>query len=228
MARFGFTYAIPSTTSAMQYDSDATNMSRRYGISDEQIASRWGYEVPGANAVLNQTNDAQSLSDAEYEVLYGHAKTSNTAAVPSLPNGEAIPTGGCKGEANALFLQHTPAAAADIAGQLDTQSFYESQSSGQVVAAVAAWSMCMAADGYHFKTPFDATTAYAGSTSPSPQEIKTALTDIGCKNKTHLVNTWDSVESAIQNQLIERNQLALNNELQTETQAVKYAESLIS
>lgn len=229
MARFGFAYAIPSATSTLEQDSDSANMSRRYGLSDAQAAATLGYEVPPAPAAQQTTvNEVLSFSDAEYEVLWGHTKAANTAAVSALPDGTTIPKGGCVGEAARAFVGHGSLDGSTLAQQLDTQSFFQSQNDPQVVAVIGAWSRCMAGKGYSFKTPFDAMAAFAGSSAPSSAEIQQALTDISCKKQTSLLTKWDSVESKIQDALIAKNQLALTNGLKAEQELVKYAESVIS
>jgi len=229
MTRFGFAYAIPSSTSALTQDSDSANMPRRYGITDAQVAATWGYELPPTPSAQTTTaNEVLSFSDAEYEVLWGHTKTSNTATISALPDGTAIPQGGCIGEANRAFAGRGSLSASNLAQQLDMQSFFQSQNDPTVVAVIGAWSRCMAGKGYSFNTPFDAMSAFAGSSTPSAAEIRQALADIACKKQTGLLTTWDSVESRIQDTLITKNQLTLDDGLKAEQELVKYAESVIS
>jgi hypothetical protein len=229
MAKYGFSYAVPTTTSVMQTDTDGANMSRRYGITDASVAAQWGYEEPPTqNSSADDVNQVTSLSDAEYIMLWGHSKASNTATVSTLANGTAVPAGGCMGVARSQLSKHDNLASSDPAEQIDDESFANSQSDPRVADVFSAWSRCMAASGYNLKTPLDAMATYAGAASPSHAEISQALTDISCKNKTKLIQTWVGVETSIQDQLIAQNQTALTQDTDAENQLIKYAESIIA
>lgn len=230
MARYGFGYSSPTRPPAVRDDGDPANMSRRYGISDAQTAAKWGYAQPTEYGRSAPTDQLASMSDAEYDVLWGHTKKSNDAAVATLPDGEAIPTGGCTREANRTLTSHGSMAGDDLAQRLDTQSFAESQSDPRVQQVISLWAGCMSGDGYSFKTPFDPMKKYAltAGASPGAAEIATALADISCKKKVGLLTTCDSVESAIQREMIATNAAALSDGVLKKSALLHYAASVIS
>ncbi len=78
------------------------------------------------------------------------------------------------------------------------------QTDPRIQAANAAWSRCMRAHGYNYRTPARAASAHWPS-APSSKEITTAVADVTCKNQVNYVNTWLAVEAAYQQALIGQN-----------------------
>jgi len=75
-----------------------------------------------------------------------------------------------------------------------------------VTAAMKKWSRCLAAAGYSYQTPKAANDdpRFAGPTA-SPEEKKTALADVRCKQQTHLVDIMAAVETRVEGQQIDAN-----------------------
>ena len=91
--------------------------------------------------------------------------------------------------------------------------------------ALASWSTCMRSKGYRIGSPLDAPSLAPSANGPhaNAQEISVAVADVACKSATGLIRTWFTVESAIQHQEVEDNQLALGAVQQRLTAAVKAA-----
>ena len=229
MKGFGFDYVRPAAISYSGTDLDPTNMARRYGISDAAVAARYGYHLPPSTPEpTTGTNDVTSLSDAEYEVLWGHSKVSNEDLVGRTAGGTAIPEHGCVGESEQEIAAGVTAdTQAQLPGQINTDSFSQSQQSPQVEAAIAAWSRCMAASGYQVATPLGAMARFTGPLPASGAELDEAKTDLACKGTTHLIQTWVSVETRIQNRLISQNQSALASTLRADRALLEHAAQIL-
>ena len=216
MAKFGFAYTPPSPGAALS--NDDANMNRRYGISDPDEAAQYGYHLPNYTA---PPVSSSPVSSAEALVLTGHAgNAANPASAASTYQGVPIPRNGCIGSSTAKLGAVLNTALTD---QLDSTSLSQSQADPVVQTALHAWSACMKSKGYTVDTPFDAPALAPSSTGPSPtsQEIGVAVADVACKQQTNLVKIWFTTESAVQNQQVEQNQLALNQLRQQIEAAVK-------
>ena len=147
----------------------------------------------------------------------------DAAKAPSTYKGKAVPDGGCGQQAlDKIGVEQIDTS---VAGKLDADSLDKSQADPRVAAVVTAWSQCMKSSGYTVDSPLQAAklAQSAQGAAPSTANIQVATTDIDCKAKTGLVKTWFSVESAIQKQQIEQNQLALQDVRNRITAAVKTA-----
>ncbi|TQF04050.1 hypothetical protein E6W39_19710 [Kitasatospora acidiphila] len=224
MARFGFSFDPPAAAGAAP-SYDDTNMSRRYGITDHDLAAKFGY---GLGDEASGPPSTPRMSDAEIAVFSGHVALKPGAAVAlTAANGMPIPKDGCQGES-----------LSKVGGRLDTslpshlnvESLNRSQADRAVQEALHQWSTCMAQKGFTVDLPFNAANLAPRTGSaqgPSSAEITVALDDIDCKAKTNLVTTWFKAESGIQQQLVESNQLALSEERQKITDAVKAAAAVV-
>lgn len=227
MHGYGFDYVPQYASPHGTTDFDATNMSRRYGISDPATTAKYGYHLPAAPGFAG-TDDVASLSDAEYEVLWGHSKTSNSDTVTTTGSGVAIPAGGCMTESRTQAERLAPAAPqAQLSQQVELDSFSQSQSDPRVIAVISAWSKCMAASGYTVASPLAAMGVFGGPPPASQAEITEAKTDLACKASTHLIQTWDAVETQLENQMIAKNQEAFAQILQANQSALKAAAQLL-
>lgn len=226
MASYGFQFTYPAQPPVTGVDTDPANMARRYGVSDPQIVAQYGYHIAPA-PVPPSINMVTSISEAEYDVFWGHTKASNTSTVTTTAGGTAIPAGGCTGKAR---QEMTPAGIipenGPIAEQIDDQSFATSQTDPQVVAATSKWSACMARSGYTVATPLDAMAKFTGPLPASAAEITEAKTDLACKTQTKLISIWVGVETKIQDQLIAKNQLALTQSLHDQALSLARAASI--
>ena len=90
------------------------------------------------------------------------------------------------------------------------QAMLWTQTDPRVVAVDAAWSRCMARQGYHYGSPLQPA-QHNWPTSPTAAETATAVADVTCKQHVNLTNTWLTVEAAYQNALIGQNIATLSN-----------------
>lgn len=218
MAKFGFTYTPPAP--GVPLSNDDANMNRRYGVSDADVAAQYGYHLPNYAA---QPVAPSPVSSAEQLVLTGRAgSTASSSPTAVAYHGIPIPHNGCIGSIVAKLGAPLDTSLPD---RLDSTSLDQSQAEPVVQKALHAWSACMKSKGYTVDTPFNAPALAASSNGPSPtsQEIEIAEADVACKQQTNLVKIWFTAESAIQNQQVEQNQLALNQLRQQIDAAVKAA-----
>ncbi|MFJ8039237.1 hypothetical protein ACIRBX_01830 [Kitasatospora sp. NPDC096147] len=224
MTRFGFTLDLPNPTTGYSPSYDDTNMARRYGITDRELAAKAGYGLGDDDA---SPPSSPRMSDAEIAVFSGHVAMKPGAAVaPSAANGMPIPKDGCQGEALGKVGGRVDST---LPSKLDSESLNRSQASPAVQAALRQWSACMAGLGYKVDLPYDAVKLTSNGNAPGTgaSGVTIALADIDCKEKSNLVPIWFKADSEIQRQLIEKNQLALNDVRARITAAVKSATAVV-
>lgn len=225
MATFGFQFAYPPQPALSAQDPDPANMARRYGVADPSIVDAYGYHIAPMAAPTSE-NMIEDLSDAEYEVFWGHAKDSDTDQVSTTTSGHKIPDGGCTGEAGRQLNPGALNAQQPLAEQIDDESLAQSQTDPTVVKALTAWSQCMAKSGYTVTTPLAVMGQFTGPLPASGAEITEAKTDLACKTQTNLISTWVGVETTIQNQMIDQNQTLLSQGLQNTAALLKAAAAI--
>ncbi|MFJ1709465.1 hypothetical protein [Kitasatospora sp. NPDC088346] len=198
---FGLDYRIP------EHSPPGAESSRRYGISDREVARDLGYHLPppagGAGA-------AKQPTEAQEAILFGATRAGEPRS--TAPDGRPIPPGGCYGDAEAR-LDGGPRPEADIAAAaaVDKESFKQSLADPTVVAAFHTWSTCMERHGYRYQDPMASVGDRAFDTAePTEREKAVALADMDCKTETGLLKTWSAVEAGIQTRMIEENSSALN------------------
>ncbi|MEN3609169.1 hypothetical protein AAH979_06425 [Plantactinospora sp. ZYX-F-223] len=198
LRRFGFALSVP----AAQPRPLAVN-ERRYGVTSEEDVASYGYRVPPEYVVERQKEP--ELSAAALSILTGDGQNSY--------QGQAIPEGGCTGEARRKIAggAATPADP-DVAQNLKAEALSRARHDSRMVAIFAEWKACMARSGYDYSDPFDANddAQFASGESASDAEISTASADVRCKKDTNLVNVWVAVDVAYQNRAIEQHSEALN------------------
>ncbi|MGW5774962.1 hypothetical protein [Streptomyces sp. NPDC003863] len=218
MKRFGFTYELPVSPAPASRSGE----SRRYGLTDPAIAARYGY-IPNRGAEPPTKPAAQPLSANGTLALNGPSdyKGPQPASLEEARakdsgktlNGQKVPIGGCiresfltiyapkKGSVDALFVTNLG---------MDANS--RSREDSRVVAAVKAWSACMAEKGYTVDEPVSPQSDLGlnPNTYGGPKAIAAAKQDVACKEKANLVGIWYTVESAYQKRSIEQNAETLN------------------
>ncbi|AQZ62067.1 unnamed protein product [[Actinomadura] parvosata subsp. kistnae] len=160
---------------------------RRYGVIEPEVAERYGYHVPppapDQQAREQVWRRREALPPAEQRAAYG-------------PDGQ----GGCRETARTRLAQGIPAVDQQQLNGYIGDTFEASQRVPAVVAAFGAWSACMKAGGFTYRTPLDAANdrAWASSARPAPREIAVAVADVVCKRATGLVATWSAADQAVQ------------------------------
>jgi hypothetical protein len=224
MARYGFNLTLPPRGATPPPNYDDSNMARRYGITEPDKAAKFAYTIGDED----ETGAQQlKLTKAARAVLTGRTGSEpNAPKAPPTYQGKAVPDGGCTAEA----ARKVGADRVDpsLTGRLDAASLDKSQADPRVQQVITAWSTCMKSKGYTIDTPLNAArlAPYIHGQPVSPKAIQIATTDIACKKQTGLVTTWFGVESAIQRQQVEQNQLALQDQRDKVTAAVKAATAL--
>ncbi|WP_405009901.1 hypothetical protein [Kitasatospora sp. NBC_01539] len=198
---FGLDYRIP------EHPPLVTESSRRYGISDREVARDLGYHLPPPAGGTGATKQPTETQEA---ILFGATR----AGVPqsTSPDGRPIPPGGCYGDAEAR-LDGGPRPESDIAAAaaIDKESFKRSLADPAVVSSFHAWSTCMERHGYRYQDPMASVGDRAFDTAePTEREKTVALADMDCKTDTGLLKTWSAVEAETQTRMIEENSQALN------------------
>ncbi|MER7537045.1 hypothetical protein ABTX77_20030 [Streptomyces sp. NPDC097704] len=217
MKRFGFTYELPLGAAVSSRSGD----SRRYGLTDATIAARYGY-APNQGARPPAKPAVQTLSAAGKLALNGpeykgpqpmSLEESKAKDSGKTLNGQKVPIGGCvresfltvyapkKGAVDALFVTN-----------LSMDANARSREDSRVVAAVKAWSACMAEKGYKADEPVSPQSDLGldPNTYGGPKAIAAARQDVACKEKANLVGIWYTVETAYQKRNIEQNAETLN------------------
>ncbi len=160
--------------------------SRRYGITDLSIASRYGYQLSPATKGSGKPRSLAGLPAAERKNLSECAQAAN----------------------DALHIDSGAQADMAVVAQLDQKAFQQTESDPRMTAVFAAWSRCMANAGYSYADPYKAAADHRfehSSITPSALELAVARADISCKRKTGLVRIASSVESEHQSTLIAHN-----------------------
>ncbi|MFD7508883.1 hypothetical protein ACFV5N_05975 [Streptomyces sp. NPDC059853] len=210
LAERGLAWVTPElfVHSGLPYNS--MNTPRRYGITDLEAARSHGYDLP----VPDGEPAAAPRSDVEFTVMYGI--DAENAAVRDI-DGIEVPDGGCVGESARVVGELDETLANELAGQ----AILAAAEHPDVITALDDWSVCMGEQGYDVDHPYRAPEVVTGST---PQEV--AVTDIGCKERTGLVSVWFSVESEIQERLIEENHPELERERERNVSVLTAAEAI--
>ncbi|MGC0331559.1 hypothetical protein RKD23_004549 [Streptomyces sp. SAI-170] len=184
--------------------------SRRYGISDPDTASRFGYRIDPADR--GPKPPEENYSSAESLVLFGpqDGQGANRTA-----DGKTVPKGGCWAKALRDLAADGPEVRPDeeeFADQLAIFTYQESQKDPRVKKAFSAWSACMKDKGYSYKGPMDAVEdpAFKNTATASRREIQVAEADVACKQRHNVIGVWYAVEVAYQERAVEQNQQQLD------------------
>ncbi|MER7171627.1 hypothetical protein [Streptomyces mesophilus] len=184
---------------------------RRYGITDGVLAAKNGYRVPEQ---VKEPDSGHEISPEEAFTLTGGSTDPGTVGKGGVDShGNQIPRGGCKGQA-LKKLGYTPTGVPgnpQFVQDLSLSSFQESMKHPEVKDALSKWAACMSKSGYTYKAePFSASNDPRFSTPEAGElEKSVAVADVSCKNSSGLIVAWQGVESAIQRDLIRKNQRKL-------------------
>ncbi|MFE3760280.1 hypothetical protein ACFXPI_00715 [Streptomyces sp. NPDC059104] len=163
----------------------------RYGTLAREEAERYGYHSPPPPPVP----PPPALTPEQRTALAG---TRNGRPGPA-----GTPAEGCNGWAAVQITGTTSYPVdAELLRTLDFESFDLSRHDPRTARAIDAWASCMEASGAtHASGPDEKPPALRG-TQADAEEIRTALADVSCKEKTQLVGTWAGVETAYQQDLL--------------------------
>ena len=185
--------------------------SRRYGVSDLTVVTRYGYHLPGWITGPGTPDSLASLPRAEQAALAGTDPADRSSGAAASGHGRTgPPAGGCLDWSNnelAAAGISPGSGASEVVAQIRQESFVKAQSDPRVRAVFAAWSACMRSHGYHYSSPFTAAadSRWTTASSASPAEITTAETDVACKSRANVLGVEFAVESDYENAAIANN-----------------------
>lgn len=190
---------------------------RRYFQVGLARAQQFGYSVDDLIVAAQSAMDAVAqtpMTDSYARALYGTSGPQQRGAARpggSRGPGGATPSDGCLGEARATVAgEDTNGGLAQLVSRLQLEAFDRSQHAPSTEHAIADWAACMQGRGFTYRTPADATNDPRWSSpGATPEEIATAVADMGCKESVGLVDIWYQAEVEEQERVIESNQLAL-------------------
>ncbi|MEO6412718.1 MAG: hypothetical protein ABIO48_09025 [Pedococcus sp.] len=162
---------------------------RRYGLFDPADAKARGYV--GKTVFVDAVRAGRWAPTPQQKyVLNGEERP---------PGAAAVPTGGCAQRAESeLGLPDTSMADVEAAG---LSSFKLAADDPRVAAAERAWSSCLAEQDLHYAKTFDPSN-HPWKPRASPEEIRTAVADVACKQRTNLVGAWLAAETQVQRRVI--------------------------
>ncbi|WP_371493954.1 hypothetical protein OG871_02690 [Kitasatospora sp. NBC_00374] len=224
MARFGFDYRPPQP----DLQSPVTQTARRYGVTDPSEAASLGYHAPAGFSRAKEP--ATGLSAEGQQVLTGGGTPDRPAATPGpAVRGQAVPAGGCIGEAVAKVHPDRGLQEAELADRINSGDYERSLQDARVKDVFAKWSGCMKDKGYTYGTPLDALNDRRWATdSPSREETETALADQECAARHNVVGVWFTVESAMQRHDIDARAEALKKVKDSNEAALRRAAQVAS
>ncbi|MQS36205.1 hypothetical protein [Streptomyces katsurahamanus] len=193
--RFGFPYPAPAYSGT----GPTSLAGRRYGVYDAQQAKAYGYGIAGNH----QPPERKELPPERKYVVFGEGASPAT--------GRKVPEGGCLGLANRQLTGGSTGQADSFPQLLSSESFQRSREDSRTRKAFGAWSACMAQRGYAYDNPFAPARDKRLRADGKAKEIRVAVADIACKEKTNLVGIWYAVESAYQRQSIRKNAATLTS-----------------
>ncbi|MEV4804348.1 hypothetical protein AB0K18_30465 [Nonomuraea sp. NPDC049421] len=168
---------------------------RRYGVIEPEMARLFGYHVP---AEMPSVAARRARWDLRTEKL---SPMERRAAYGDSPDGDEA---GCKARASRTRLHAAPDVDASLFNRLIDQTFDASQRDEDVLRVFRSWSTCMKAAGITYADPLQAITdeRWLRAATPSPEEIRVAVADVRCKEKTGLVPVWAEAEERLQNDVV--------------------------
>ncbi|MEV0317120.1 hypothetical protein ACIBKX_31180 [Streptomyces sp. NPDC050658] len=197
----------------------------RYGIWERDDVERWGYHPDPERlkaheeATAQVTDLTQELSQAERTALYG--KSEGPA------EGHGI--GGCAREVSVKLGEGTTGESfTELAEAMANDAHSRAQREPVVRKAFESWSACMKKQGYDYQTPMDANDDAAFAEQEiSDAELAVALTDLDCREKHRVNQTWYEQETRWQKRLIEEKSVPLHAVRRQTADVVRKAQQVL-
>ncbi|MFE7547618.1 hypothetical protein [Streptomyces gardneri] len=230
LARYGLTIAYPKATA-----NQGSPHARRYGPPESLTAAqKYGFHMAQGDP-RSFTNDMMVRHSQEVvEVLKGMKDDGAGTPVTSF-RGQAVPKEGCAGEARRKLAQGTGEGKrvghADTAAAIKARSFEIAKNDPRVIAAEKKWVACMADRGYtnYKQDSFDAAADTRWNTpKATSEEIAVAVASWTCGKKSNVVGTWVAVETAYQNEQIDKNAETLKDDQKRLVEENKRIDAIIA
>ncbi|SFW78032.1 hypothetical protein [Amycolatopsis australiensis] len=194
-----------------------------YGLNDLKAARESGYSPPGGGSI--QVAAEQGRIPTLDKLVQDHGAAWVKALYGFLPP-DTSGSDGCLSTAVVSAPEYDKLDK-ELPGRLAGQASERTQGDSRVVAALSAWSACMADSGFSYRSPAEPRRQKWPS-PPSAAEIATAVADVNCKARTNLAGIWLAVQTGYQQTLVEQNAPALK-QLQDAWQGVlKNAEQIVA
>ncbi|MFE7073921.1 hypothetical protein ACFU96_27910 [Streptomyces sp. NPDC057620] len=202
MAAQGFSWPLLPRSG----DTEPVNR-RRYGVVELSVARRFGYHLPPD---APQTAHRRALAETREDALRPAGKR---AAYSEQGRG------GCWNKAHAQLLENVPTSNHDLLNRVVVASFDTARHDKAVVRTVSAWSACMRRSGHPYADPLAAAGdgRWARSARPTAEELRTAVADVRCKQKTLLVRVWAHAEERAQRTAVHKHRKDFNALMRTKT-----------
>jgi hypothetical protein len=186
-------------------------LNRRYGLTDADAASRWGYGLPPGLG----RND--SAGEAYFDSLSPAKQRAYEIAIVGQPDGQ-VPIGsdgdtmaaGCIGEARDTIYGSTARAIRTeelrkMFGELQAEAYAASEDDQRVQLVKDQWMDCMDRHGFDVSGLDDPLEASILVTAPvgGPADIDLAMTVVRCNDATDLVEIWSGADAENQEALLE-------------------------
>ncbi|MER5362876.1 hypothetical protein [Streptomyces sp. NPDC002785] len=205
----------------------ATLTERRYGLADKEVAENDGYhfrETSKYRSLAAQIAPLDAGKKKELERLLSGGSASDERGTFRV-NGMKIPADGCIGEAT----EKISGSPGDPARQLNFRSFAAAKADSRVKRAFTDWSACLKEEGYTYPDPLAAMSdPRFQDASPARDERKTAVADVACKRRTHLIDVWFDVETAEQEKLIAEEQASFTAALELKKKQLATAAAILT
>ena len=196
--------------------------SRRYGLIDRSEVEQYGYGMESSSYV-KPDRDSRVSEAGRDEVLSGKTDAGESSAMRD-QEGNPLPDGGC-----VKIGWDDIREGSDIGNELPQQLLGEAYSlmleKEDFQAAEKEWVACMKRSGYDFEHRWDAGNLVAADDEQRQREI--ALLDLGCAEEVNYVGRAYAVDVAIQNKLIQDNEIGLRGALDVQRKVLERAKETL-
>lgn len=177
---------------------------RRYGLINANEVARYGYALPPTGDNDEKDASGWNPSALEAEVLSGHTADGKASKLKAA-DGTSLSEGGCGAEGFWQVWGGKKRPASDsLVTKIMSDSWTLTLADSRAQAAAAKWSTCMKARGYDFKRRADAGNSTSGKLPPA--SLAMAKLDLACAVETNYNGVWYAVDTAYQEQQIEKHQ----------------------
>ncbi len=231
LVQFGLKNSLPKPDLASAEKADEAATTRLYGITDLGVATTRGYHLPPGTFLTSGASAGQSAAE---EYVYTGTKPGQdpleiATTSPGQVNGQPVPPGGCIGQARVkIYGRAITTRPFEKAGALAVDNFLRSKADPRVAEVVAEWSKCMKEQGYNYEGPLKVENFDPLTPTVTKEEIQTATADVGCKTEVDLPRKWHAVLVEYDLKAIEKNQLALTEELAKRKAALARAAEVVT
>lgn len=202
---FGVDTSIPVAAQPAQMELASP---RRVGLVDREDVSRYGYHLPptGENSADDKAG-GWDPSERELVIMRG-VDSGGEPQETDAETGRAIPEGGCSAEGFRVVDEGaTSPAASDLVMTILNDAWSLTVADSRAQGAAAAWSECMAKNGYEFSSRGEAGNSVMSE--PEAVQLRMAKLDLQCAIDTDYISIWYAVDKAYQERLIDENEAEL-------------------